>query len=443
MIRGKRHQNNIAILTAVMLCAGILSACSQNARPVQTPPDMPKISEAPVITKEPADPAETVPDMREITGTPAITEEPADIDVMLQDVSEITETVPARPATEASVTMCLMGDIMCLSGQQRTAVREDGTHDYRGCYGLIKPVFDECDFVVGNLETCLSKSAPYSTAAKNIAGNPNCNAPDDLTESLVDVGITHVVTANNHSMDAGTEGIAETLAVLDAAGIVHTGTQLPDSTKDRQPGFMMLQKGDLSIAVISVTELINRRSLIPAEELLLYVNQYSSEYIASQIAAARGAGARYVIVYEHWGSENTHEVRSNQKEHARQIAEAGADLIIGSHPHCLQPFEIIQASDGREVPCYYSLGNLVSSMSRDINHDTVLVRLELSLAEDKDNGVNASITNIPCHMLWTLDGVNFVVTPTDYDTGNKSRNTELKESEERIGKVLANKWKEE
>lgn len=375
-----------------------------------------------------------------------------------QPEAEAKTELLLKVETESSVKkisplkFCLMGDIMCLSGQQYSASKGNGKHDYTDNYLLIKPLFDECDYVIANLETCLAPSSPYSIQEKQINANPNCNAPTDLLDSLTQVGITHLVTANNHCLDANRQGILETITALDEAGIAHTGTHVPDyvppilekplksdlsqtftlKSDNNDAHFMTFGNEDITVAVISVTELINQRQNVTAEEMCYYVDEYSPAFITEQIALAKEQGADYVVVYEHWGSENTHELKPYQEKHAMVIADAGADLIIGSHSHCIQPFELLTASDGRQVPCYYSLGNLVSSMTREINDDSVLVFVTL----EKDSELHASITNRPCHVIHELNGASLVITPTDYETGSSSNDNHLRDAENRILAVL-------
>lgn len=437
----RKTRKIIAVMTVILLCAGTLLACSTILRDnyQQSDTDTNNNSGTSDDISRSFISNENIETRSAFLST-GVDEIPLGITSPEQDepLRELDAADADASDTSSSLTLCLLGDIMCLSGQQHAARLDDGSHDYSGCYRFIKPVFDECDYVVGNLETCLAPSSPYAAESKNIAGAPNCNAPSDLLDSLKSVGITNLVTANNHCLDAETNGIAETLAALDAAGIAHTGTHTPETMNDPNSDYMLIRSDDILVAVISVTELINRRYLLSADDMPLYVNEYSPDFIESRIKLAREEGASYVIVYEHWGNENTHEAQWFQKDHAKVIAEAGADLIIGSHSHCVQPLEIIETSDGRQVPCYYSLGNLVSSMAKEINHDTVLVKVNLSWDGTDDNRtMNAQITNIPCHVIWKLDGVSFVIVPTDCDTGHDSDNATLKAAEERISGVLA------
>ncbi len=337
-----------------------------------------------------------------------------------------------------TVTLCLMGDLMCLAGQQYTAERRDGTHDYTGSFHLVREFFSSCDFVVGNLETTLSESNPYSTKEREVNEQPNCNAPADYLQSLTWAGITYLVTANNHSLDGGLTGIEETIAHLDEYGILHTGTYREDYDGAH---YMMMEKNGIKIAILSSTELINQRALVTQSQLARVIDSYSKKNITNRIAQARADGADFVVVYMHWGSENVHDVRDYQKSHAKEIALAGADLIIGSHPHCLQEMEYIVTEDGRSVPCFYSLGNVVSSMTRDINHDTVFVKVQLQRAdhtEDQGDCVEiASLSLLPCHVLAALDGQYRVITPLDYKTEDKKAAAELASARTRIEEIFA------
>lgn len=442
-----RSKSIIAAFTALVLCAGFLISCdnfkhdeliaSDNGDPAYIQADASSTGSPSwqIIGK-----SNDFPDAKEQNATvPSSADSEEGLTPVISDISsdDADPDISPAPSTPSSLTLCLLGDIMCLSGQQYAASQGDGSHDYTGCYSLIRPIFDECDYVIGNLETCIAPSSPYAGQQKTIAGAPNCNAPADLLASLTEVGITHLVTANNHCLDADIRGIYETVDALDSAGIRHTGTHTPETVTDNDSDYMLIQSEDICIAVISVTELINRRGLVAPDDMYLYVNEYGPDLVSDKIKRAREEGASYVIVYEHWGNENTHEAFWFQKDHAAVIAEAGADLIIGSHSHCIQPSEILQTSDGRQVPCYYSLGNVVSSMANEINHDTVLVKLNLSRSgSGPDNALSAEITNIPCHVIWRLDGVPFVIAPTDYDTGHESDNATLKTAEERILNVL-------
>ncbi|MBR2407504.1 MAG: CapA family protein [Lachnospiraceae bacterium] len=349
---------------------------------------------------------------------------------------------PTPTPTPGPVTVCLGGDLMCLGVQQSFAKQPDGSFYFNESFSIIKEHLKNCDFAIANLETLISESAPLTLNYKTgKTGKPHCNGPEEYLAAVKDAGFTVLCTSNNHSVDNGIVGINETIEKLNAYGFLHIGMYekelaTDDSAAATEPRerFLILEKNGIKIGLVAFTELINLRSLMEHEELEQVVNYYSKEFAEELISQAKAAGADYIIAYNHWGNENTHTVTDSQRKHAVELAEAGADLIIGTHSHCLQGSEVLLASDGREVPCYYSLGNLVSSMARDINNDTALITVTLHYTED---GVRLKETDImPCHVFARLDGKPHVIVPLDYPLESKTYLSELKKAGDRIRPVL-------
>ena len=270
---------------------------------------------------------------------------------------------------------------------------------------------------------------------------PLCNGPEEYLAAVKDAGFTTICTSNNHSMDGDVLGVNETIQKLNEYGFIHTGMyetplDADDTASSGEPPqrFVIMEKNGIKIGLVAFTDLVNLRRLYKEADLQRIVNCYSKEFAEQLISEAKNAGADYVVVYSHWGNENTHEVSDDQKKIARELADAGADLIIGSHPHCLQGKEYIISSDGREVPCYYSLGNLVSSMAKDINNDTALVTVTLHYTPE---GVQLANTEImPCHVFSRLDGKPHIIVPLSYETENKTYLSVLKKAGDRIRSVL-------
>lgn len=355
---------------------------------------------------------------------------------------------PVPTPTPSPITVCLGGDLMCLGGQQRSAQTPDGGFDFTNSFSIIKEHLKNCDFAIANLETMISESYPITKdCTYGKTGSPHCNGPEEYLAAVKDAGFTALCGSNNHTVDCGKEGINETIQKLEQYGLLYTGmyqSTSPSETnaddrsehtvKDSIPRYLILEKNGIKLGLVAFTELINLRDQFKKDDLEQVVNCYSKEFAKELISEAKEAGADYIIAYNHWGSENTHEVRSSQKTHAKELAEAGADLIIGTHSHCLQGTELIITSDGREVPCYYSLGNLVSSMQRQINNDTALVTITLQYTPD---GVVLTDTQImPCHVFSKLNGKPHVIVPLSYPLEQESRRLELIQAEKRIEGVL-------
>ncbi len=374
-----------------------------------------------------------------VTTTPSVTPS-GDSKATTTPTIAPTEALPTQSPVQTTdsgvLTLCLTGDLMCLAGQQYAAECADGTHDFSGSFSLIQEHLHSCDFAVGNLETLLADSLPYTTELKEVAkGCPNCNAPSDYLTAIKNAGFTTLVTSNNHSLDGGLTGIDETLQQLDAHGLTHIGTYT--AAEDGTPlseRFLILEKNGIKVGLVAFTELVNLRDSMPVSELEQVISCYSSSFAKEVISAARDAGAEYIIAYNHWGSENTHDVRGYQRDHAQALADAGADLIVGSHSHCLQEFANITSADGRTVPCFYSLGNLVSSMTRDINNDTILLTVTLTKEKEVINLTSTSIT--PCHVFGYLDGSSHVIVPVTYPVERENHQTELDEASLRIESAL-------
>ncbi|MBQ3912871.1 MAG: CapA family protein [Lachnospiraceae bacterium] len=322
---------------------------------------------------------------------------------------------------------------MCLRGQQYDAKTKKG-YNFLPSYRFVSRIFNNADLVCGNLETLVSPSNPLTKDRKtDDNGTPVCNAPSGLLCALKKAGFDMLLTAHNHCCDYGADGIIETKENLDRYHFANAGTAYPGEQAGTGGNYCIFEVNGINIAILTYTHLINQRSLMSHEELDTMVNRYDSERVGRDIADARAAGAEFVVVYCHWGIENTEELTEYQIRDAEKTAEAGADLIIGSHPHCLQPGRFIETSDGRTVFCIYSMGNFCSSMERDINNDTIILRLELARAAD--GSVTSALSYIPCRVTHYRSH-SFVVVPTDSELNGGISDRRLREADERIGEVL-------
>jgi len=327
---------------------------------------------------------------------------------------------------EGAVIM-LTGDIMCLSAQQNAA-KKAGEYDFSPSFKYVKEYFDTADLVIGNLESTLSVTHPYANEKKNVDGMPNCNGQSTILDALRYAGYDVVVTANNHSLDANELGLYQTLERLEYYKLASVGTYT-----GREDRFIIADINGIRVAFLAYTEIMNKRESVSVEKYAQIIGEYSKGNVERDCAAAREAGAEYIIAYMHWGKENTHEVTSRQQRQAKEMANAGVDLIAGSHPHCLQNATTVIADDGREVFCIYSLGNFVSSMSKDINNDTIILRVELVRDGDKiklrDSGY------IACKVMG-YDNKRFVILPCDMISSSY-----LKDASSRIDAIFQDNLK--
>ena len=345
-----------------------------------------------------------------------------------------TETQKKVKTAECMFT----GDLMCLKGQQ-FAAGVKSSYDFWPSYKYVAKVFEKADFVCGNLETLLSESNPITknqVNAKN--GQPQCNGPRIYLDAIREAGFDMLVTANNHTCDWGAVGITETKKHLEEYGFANTGTHYYDTPADGpEDCFVIFDVNGINIAILSYTHIINQRGYLNADQMEKMVHTFDRDKAKEDIKAAKDKGADFVVVYCHWGIENTETLNSAQLNDSKFLAESGADLIIGSHPHCLQKCEYLDTKDGRKVLCMYSMGNFCSSMVRDINNDTIILKVTIEKRAEQ-TGSTTSMTDasyIPCHVM-TKDNHSFVVVPVSEKLNGGYTSTVLDSAKKRIDKIM-------
>ncbi len=351
---------------------------------------------------------------------PAIEPIPKTIEIPAQEApAPIAETQPAR------MTIIAAGDLMCLYAQLNAA-RKKGEYRFDYCFDEIRDKISGADLAICNLETLVAKGYIYTRPSPAV-GSPKINAPESFLSAAVNCGFDVFINANNHILDRKVDGLNKTINALDKFGVLHTGAYKASET--RKP--LVADVKGIKVAILSYTSFINGHSKYER-----MADIYTKELVTADISAAKEAGADFIMVYMHWGNENTHKVTKAQRKTAAFVAEAGADIIIGSHPHCTQGTQLIETSHG-PVPVFYSLGNLISSMLRTINRDSVLVNIVLE--KDLTTGVTtlAGLTYTPTYCTTTGAG-RFVILPADPDSIALSAKAKaLKYSRARTIKVLA------
>jgi poly-gamma-glutamate synthesis protein (capsule biosynthesis protein) len=297
-------------------------------------------------------------------------------------------------SAENSAVLMFTGDIMCAVNHQRAAARH--SYDFHDSFGGIKDTLAGADFTVGVLETICHDGAPYENERLRLEnGAPNCNSPSSFLSAVADAGFDGLVTANNHCFDAGKEGLDATAAEIKKRGMKNIGT-LGDNP-------VIVDVKGIKVGIIACTMIVNgSKALDMSGDIMSCVNilgRYDRDYFLELINTALANGAEYIVAYQHWGVMNSSKVRASQIEEAKFMAEAGADLIVGSHPHVLQRFDYVNTSDGRRVPCAFSLGNFLTTMTElKENTDCAILRAELHRNADSDSRrkITAKLSYIPC-----------------------------------------------
>ena len=237
-------------------------------------------------------------------------------------------------AQSDTLRVLFAGDIMQHEAQLVSAQRDSAQYDYSECFRYIAPEVRAADLAIANLETPVG-APPYS-------GYPRFSAPAAFARAIREAGFDLLVTANNHSLDRYKRGIIRTVEVLDSLGVPHTGVFL-DSTqrKERHPLFFHYR--DFRFALLNYTYGTNGIPDYPPVE----VSRIDTAQIAQDLAVARAGKPDFVIVCVHWGREYEMLPEPSQKDLAQFFFDRGADLVIGSHPHVVQPMHAYRDSTGR------------------------------------------------------------------------------------------------
>lgn len=255
----------------------------------------------------------------------------------------------AASATPEPVKITAIGDVLL----EEPILNYFGSGDWKDYMDDIRPILQEDDLTIANQEV------PIGGEELGIEGiDFQFNSPNATAKNLADTSIEFVSLANNHAMDRGLQGIINTEANLDAAGIGHTGAY---SSEEEAGSFEIREINGMKIAILSTTYGTNK-PVDPAWSVNVFQSVYSdaSDKIIADIQEAKKQ-ADAVIVCVHWGIEFTYELSDEQTILSQAMADAGADVIIGNHPHCIQPAEWLTRPDGSKTLCFYSLGNFIAS----------------------------------------------------------------------------------
>ena len=252
------------------------------------------------------------------------------------------------------VDLMFVGDAMQHSPQLNAAITSQGVYDYSPCFRYVEDDIRWADFAVLNLE-CPLGGKPYT-------GYPAFSAPDSYAAQLWKSGFDLFLTANNHCLDRRDHGLRRTIAALDSMGIPHIGTYVNAAARESQIPYLTTIKG-VKFAFLSYTYGTNGISL-QSDAVVDYIDR---DLIARDLQRARNMGAQVLCVNLHWGIEYQLRPVQSQKDLGDWLVEQGVDLIIGGHPHVVEPMEMRHSKVyDKDVLLVYSLGNFISNQ-RDID----------------------------------------------------------------------------
>lgn len=264
---------------------------------------------------------------------------------------------------------------MCHSPQFESARVSADSFDFRPAFKEVKEILSKSDFTIGNLETVIAgKKARFS-------GYPFFNSPEEYLAALKDAGFDILITSNNHSMDRGVVGINRTIDRLRKYGLPNFGTYNSEADRD---SVLIAEKDGIKVALLAYTYGLNGNNL--PKQKSYAVNLIDTLLIKKDIEKATSKNVDAVLVYFHFGEEYQREANLYQKEIARRTISYGADLIIASHPHAIQPVELFESPKSKLDQGFvaYSLGNFFSNQRWRYSDCGVVLNFTLEkIATDK------------------------------------------------------------
>lgn len=301
-----------------------------------------------------------------------------------QDNNTALQTQPSTQATEPSTaptepedpgvtvtgtaTLGATGDMLMHMPCVNPALQSDGTYDFGAYFTNFSAYVQAVDYAVANLETTLAGTAyKYS-------GYPQFNCPDGIIPSLKSAGFDMMLTANNHTYDTLSTGFFRTQEVIAQYGMDHIGTK-PDEETD---SYLIKNINGIRVGMVCYTyetndnpdkiDLNGGTDLKEDEEPLINVflkNDVAgfSADLAENIADMKADGAEAIVLYIHWGEEYQTKQNSQQKAMAQAACDLGVDVIVGGHPHVIQPLDLLTSTtdDSHKTVCLYSTGNALSN----------------------------------------------------------------------------------
>lgn len=307
----------------------------------------------------------------------------------------------AVSAQTDSLSLLFVGDLMQHKRQIEVASRPDGSFDYSTCFRDVSSEIRKADLAIANWEVTLG-GKPYT-------GYPAFSAPDEFLLAARKAGFDVFLTANNHCLDRRGKGLVRTLDKMDSLRVFHTGTFRNQAEREREYPLLVERKG-FRIVFLNYTYGTNGIP-VTSPNVVNYINR---SQIRNDVLRARLMKPDAIIACMHWGIEYRLLPEQSERELAEYLLSLGVDHVIGSHPHVLQPIEVI---DNAKTPerhvVAYSLGNFISNMSQRYTDGGAMLKLVLKKVNGKTRLADCGYT-----FVWTsrpnLNGKNqFLLYPSN------------------------------
>lgn len=268
-----------------------------------------------------------------------------------QNVQENTQNQITKPP---SVQIVMVGDMLMHERVIDSGLKDNGSYNFDHFFVNVKDTIYEADLAIVNQETILGGSE------LTLSGYPAFNSPYELGDSLVNAGFDVILHATNHTLDKGKTGVLNCMNFWDTHYPEITYLGINKSQEEQDTDIYIYEQDGIKIAVLNYTYGTN--GINPPSDMPYIVNYMDEEKIIRDLAYAE-ENADFTIVCPHWGTEYVLSQTASQEKWAKLFMENGADLVIGTHPHVIEPIEMLTDDNGNEMLVYYSIGNFINGTS--------------------------------------------------------------------------------
>ena len=258
-----------------------------------------------------------------------------------------------REKAKVEVAISMVGDVLMHNPTLKSGLQEDGSYNYDHLFKNVKKHMENTDISLANQEVILGGTD------LGISAYPAFNAPQELGDSLVQSGFNTILHATNHTLDKGEKGVDSALTYWKEKHPETTVLGIHESQEDRDQIYIFEKKG-FKIAILNYTYGVNGNRI--PEDRSYIVDLMDKSQMERDIQKANEL-ADYVIVCPHWGTEYVFEATDEQKEWTDFFLKQGVDLVIGTHPHVIEPVEWVEDGENKML-VFYSLGNFVSCQDK-------------------------------------------------------------------------------
>lgn len=353
--------------------------------------------------------AEGVIQIRKYQDRKLLAKQAEELEKQTGEIFTAIENELTNPSTNGETTVrtktakiSAVGDILCQMDMIDDAKTSDG-YDFSHMFTGISKFVKNSDIAIGTLETNFV-DGKYSGVGKY-------NSPIEFLKAVKDSGIGLVSLAHNHVLDYGTQGLEKTISKIKEQNIEITGIKensertneqdenTLDEEKQENPDFTgnIKEINGIKVAFLGYTYGLSNENEVNEEEKKK-ANIYSEELAKKDIEYAKQS-SNYIIAIMHWGDVNSSEISEYQRNITSFLVENGVDMILGAHPSVVEPMEMIQTEEGKNVLVAYSLGNYMSTIKYDDANVELILNIQISKSSDSDKAVLQKVDYKPIYVL--------------------------------------------